>query len=79
METTMIREKLHQYIDNSDDKLLKLMFALANEYNGTDDINVEYDFTDEEIKEFDRRRARRLSGESSVYTWENAKKIITGR
>jgi len=77
MQTTQIRQKLHQYIDNSDEKLLKLMFALAKEYNEDDDFD--YEFTTEDIKEFDERRAKRLSGESKTYNWEEAKDIITGK
>jgi hypothetical protein len=76
MQTTAIRQQLHEYVDNSDDKLLKLMLALAKEYN--DDVELEYQFTDEDIKLFDERRAKRLSGESKVYSWDEAKKIITG-
>ena len=77
METTIIREKLHQYIEKSDEKLLKLMYVLAKEYYEDDDF--EYDFTEEDIKDFDERRKKRLSGESKTYTWEEAKKIITGK
>lgn len=77
MEQAVIKQKLHQYIDNSDEKLLKIMFAIAKEYNEDDDLD--YQFTDEDIKEFDSRRQQRLNGESSLYTWEQAKEIITGR
>jgi len=77
MQTTQIRQKLHQYIDNSDEKLLKLMFALANEYNEDDDF--EYEFTADDIREFDDRREKRLSGETKTYSWPEAKDIITGK
>ena len=75
MQTPAIRQQLQEYVDSGDDKLLKLMLALAREYN---DEELEYEFTDEEIKLFDERRAKRLSGESKVYSWEEAEKIITG-
>jgi hypothetical protein len=75
MQTTAIRQQLHEYVDNSDDKLLKLMLALAREYN--DEAELEYQFNDEDIKLLDERREKRLSGESKVYSWEEAKKIIT--
>jgi hypothetical protein len=77
MQTTEIREKLHQYVDTGEEKLLKLMLALAKEYNEEDDL--EYEFTAEDIKEFDKRRENRLSGESAVYSWQEAKDIITGK
>ena len=76
MQTSTIRQKLHQYIDNSDEKLLKLMFVLAKEYND-DDIN--YEFSIDDIKIFDERREKRLSGQSSTYSWQEAKEIITGK
>lgn len=77
MQTTSIRQKLHQYVDKSDDKLLKLMYAIAKEYNEDDDF--EYEFTAEEIKVFDERSERRLSGESKTYSWQEAKDMITGK
>ena len=77
MEQASMRQKLHQYIDKGDDKLLKLMYAVAREYNEDDDI--EYQFTDEEIKLFEERRAKRLSGESKTYSWKEAKEIITNQ
>jgi hypothetical protein len=76
MEATTIREKLHQYIDSSDEKLIKMMFAMAKEYNEDDELD--YDFT-EDIKILDERRQKRLSGESSTHSWEEVKKSITDR
>ena len=78
MQATQIRQKLHQYIDDSDEKLLKMLFAVAKEYNEDDD-DFEYEFTAEDIKEFDSRREKRLSGETRTYSWEEAKDIITGK
>ena len=75
MQTVEIREKLHQYVDDGDDKLLKLMFALAKEYN--DEEEFDYAFSPEDIREFDDRNRKYLSGESKAYTWEEAKDIIT--
>ena len=77
MQPANIRQKLHQYVDKGDEKLLKLMYAVAKEYTGEDDF--EYEFNDEEIKFFEDRRAKRLSGESKTYSWEEAKNIITGK
>ncbi len=77
MTTTNIRQKLHQYIDKSDDKLLNLMYVLAKEYN--DDHDTEYEFTENEIAVFEERRAKRLSGESKTYSREEAKEMILGK
>jgi len=32
MEAAGIRQKLHQYIDKGDEKLLKLMYAVAKDF-----------------------------------------------
>lgn len=77
MQTTQIRQKLHEYVDNSEEKLLKLMLALAKEYN--DDEDLEFEFTTEDIKLLDERRAKRLNGESSLHSWQEAKDIISGK
>ena len=77
MESKNIREKLHHYVDKGDPKLLKLMYAMAREYNDEDDF--EYEFTDEEIRIFEQRKAKRISGESKTFNWVEAKRIITGK
>jgi hypothetical protein len=66
METITIQQELYSYIDNGDEKLLKLMLALAKDYTGDDDF--EYDFTAEDIEVLDRNREKRLNGESKTYT-----------
>jgi hypothetical protein len=77
MEIDAIKKELHQYIDNGDEKLLRMMLAIAKVYYRDDEL--EYDFTDDEIKELDERRRKWLSGESKTYTWEEAKEYITGK
>jgi len=76
MSSKNIREKLHYYVDKGDEKLLKIMYVVAKEYNNEDDF--EYEFTDEEIRTFEERKAKRLNGESKSYSWDQAKDIITG-
>jgi hypothetical protein len=77
MTAISIRQKLHQYVDKSDDKLLKLMYALAKEYNEEEDL--EYEFTAEDIEQFNRRRESRLRGESKTYSPQEATDIITDK
>ncbi len=79
METINIRDQLQKYLDEGDDKLLRMMYALAKEYNDSKDDDFEYDFTEEDFKLFDEREAKRLSGESKMYSWPEAKEIITGK
>jgi hypothetical protein len=53
------------------------MYALAREYN--DDDNADLELHEDDINEFENRRAKRLNGESKVYDWKEAKQIITGK
>lgn len=77
MEAANIRQKLHKYVDSGDEKLLKLLYAIAKEYNDEDDF--EFEFSAGEILEFEERRVKRINGQSKIYDWEEAKKIITGK
>lgn len=45
MSTSEIRQQLHQYVEKGDEKLLRLMFALAKEYH--EEESLEYEFTEE--------------------------------
>lgn len=74
MNAANIRTKLHNYVDNGDENLLKLMLAVAKEYSS---IDSEYTFTKEELALFEERRQKRLSGKSKGYSWEEAKAMIT--
>jgi len=75
MNTIVIKEKLHSYIDRGDERLLKLLFALAKEYKDEDDT---YEFSEDELKVIEQRRNDRLSGKSKVYSWNDAKNAILG-
>ena len=77
MQAFDIRQKLHHYVDKGDEKLLKLMYVLAKEYNDDDDF--EYEFTDDELAVFEQRKSQRQSGQSKTYSWEEAKQYITGK
>lgn len=76
MDTLNIRGKLHDYVDNGDDRLLELMYTLAQEYSHSTEASF---FTKEDISIFEERRKRRITGESKVYNWADAKAIITGK
>lgn len=71
MSTIIIKEELHKYIDKGDDKLLKMIYALVREYQH-DELNIA------DIAELENRTAKRKSGESKTYDWQQAKNIITG-
>ena len=72
METEIMRKELREAIDNGDDALVEAIYEMLKDYE-TDEI------TEEEIKELDELRRKRISGESKTFTWEEAKEIIQQR
>ncbi len=79
VEVTAMRQRLHQYIDLGDEKLLKITYMVAKEYNDDADEAEEFSFSNADIRLFEERRQKRLSGESKTYSWAEAKQIITGK
>jgi len=75
METSTIKEKLHRFVDNGDEKLLKMLYAVANEYSGEDD----FIFTDADIDEFEKRSTNRRNGKSKTHSWQEAKQMIIAK
>ncbi len=70
-----MKEKLHSLIENDDDKLVKMLYAVAKEYIDEDD----YVFTEEDITEFETTSMNITKGTSKAYSWDEAKKIITSK
>lgn len=52
METTQMRQELHQLVEKADDEKLKLLCDIAKDIIPGDE---EFNFTEEEIAEFERR------------------------
>jgi len=77
MEATGIRKELQEYIDNGDEKLLRIMYALAKEYNKDD--NADLEIHENHINEFENRRIKRINSENKTYDWQEAKQIITDK
>ena len=91
METVDMRKALHQYIDEGDDRLVKMVYELVKEYHHED-----YRITEDEINEFEESREKQLEykrrrlimeereqhlkGEGKTYTWEEVKQsILSGK
>lgn len=73
MSTTEIKQKLQQYIETGDEKLLKLMYVIAREYN---DDDKEFEFDDTEIQMLEDRWGKYKSGKSKGYSLKEAKEMI---
>jgi hypothetical protein len=72
MGTVAIKEILHGYIDNGDDKLLQMIYAIVREYNNPV-------FNESEIAELESRGKSRRSGQSKVHSWPAAKSSMTAK
>jgi putative addiction module component (TIGR02574 family) len=73
MSTAELKQKLQQYIETGDEKLLKLMYAVAREYN---DEENEYEIDDVEIQMLEERWENYKSGKSKTYSWDEVKESI---
>ena len=70
MSTLEIKERIIDYIDQADDKVLEAIYTLleANVIN--------YSLTDEQINMVEERVEEYKSGVSKTYNWEEAKNMI---
>ena len=72
MGAVKIREELHQYIDNADDRLINLMYALVQ----ADMTEEDYHPSDEHKKILDSRILAHDANPSSGSSWKEAKARI---
>lgn len=80
MEQILLREKLYDIIESGDKDLLESLYAFATDHRANA-VNVMEDnpeFTQTELKEFERRREEFLSGKGISYSWDQVKEMITG-
>jgi putative addiction module component (TIGR02574 family) len=72
MNTAVIRQKLHSYLETADDKKIKAIYTMVQE--SIDDTAVSY--TDEVKAELDRRHAAYKNGTEKTITATESKKRI---
>jgi hypothetical protein len=72
MDPISIRDKLHHYIDVADEKKIQALYVILEA-----EIKSAYIFNEDEIKLFDERSHKRLSGESKTYTMEETRNLIS--
>ncbi len=71
MTTLQIKKKVHDLVENADERLLKMVYALMKEYKVTG-----YEFTAEEIRETYRHSEELKSGKVKGVTLEDALKRV---
>ena len=70
MSTIEIKEKIHDYIEYADDKVLEAIYTLLS-------ANADgYTLTAEQMTIVEERREEYLSGKSKTHSWDEAKKMI---
>ena len=70
-EPFSLKQKLHHYIDFADEKKLQAIYTILE-----DEIEGDYFYSQEEIKEFYDRRQKHLNGESKSYTVEETLNLV---
>lgn len=71
MNTSTIRQQLHQYIDKADDNTIQAIFTILKS-----DIAGKSAYSDEELKMFYERREKYLSGNSATWSAEESHEYI---
>ena len=72
MGTAQIREELHEFIDQADERILSLVYGMMK----ADHENI---LTEEEQKDLDKRITKHKNGESKSYTWSEVRIQIEKR
>ena len=68
MDTIKIKEELHQYINQADDRFIQLVYAMVQADKREQEL-----LSKQEIEELERRLERHKSGQSTSYTWDDMK------
>lgn len=77
MTTVKIREKVHSIIDNADERILKVVYAMLKEYEKAETTTSP--LTVDQKKEIDRRWENHESGKSKSYTIDEVNKYVKTR
>lgn len=65
MDTIEIRKDIHRFVDEADERLLKIIYAIIQAEESEEPSVPEFFY-----KELDERREKHKSGESKSFTWE---------
>jgi len=75
MTTSVIREKLVNYLQVADEKKIKAIYTMVE-----DEINtIENDWDEDFINELEARRRSFIDGTAKTYTWEETKQAAIDR
>ncbi len=72
MTTSVIRKKVHQYVDDIDNELLEAVYNMLKLYNNDQESLL----TKAQKEELDKTLAEHKAGKLSYYTAEQAKRML---
>lgn len=75
MSTIELRNNIHRFVDEADERILRIINAIIETEKKEEQPTVPHWFYDE----LDKRRERHLKGESKSSTWEEVKERILNR
>lgn len=75
MTTATLRKKVHKYVDQVDEKTLRLLSAMLTEALQFEEDNGTL-LTPDQVKELDRRVKLYQTGEMKMHTWGKVKSRI---
>jgi len=78
MTKAVLRKKVHQYVDQVDEKTLRVIDAMLTQLLSNKDKANSY-LTDEDEKELDEQVRRLETGESKMQSWSKVKKRILSK
>ena len=77
MTTATLKKRLQTFLEVGDDKIIKAVYTLLEAQITASENNVE--FSEEQIKELNKRRKAHLSGKSKTYTLAEIKSKILAK
>jgi putative addiction module component (TIGR02574 family) len=72
MDTTILRNEIHRYIDNADERFLNLVYGMIQ----ADQTEDEYELSESEIRMLEERLADYKKNPDSGSSWEDVKKRL---
>jgi hypothetical protein len=73
MKSIELKQEVHGYIEQADDKILQAIKTLVKP-------NIEHiQLSKEQKKELDKRKKNHLSGASKSFTWEQTEKMLKAK
>ncbi len=78
MTNITLRKKVHQYVDTTDEKILKAVYTILEEHARSKEDKDSL-LTKEQKAELDKTLADHKAGKLKYYTAEQARKILSGK